>query len=267
MELSVPDGTPVEVTTTEQWLASPTALESICVCLGNGGTLLAFARERGLRYSLLLGWLKTDPDRKASYEMAVEAKNEWVVEKICEELEAMGTLDLKAAFDPETGELYKIHEMPESITKAMSAISITEQRNGVKVTFKTWDKIKALELLGRKHGMFKNIFEVRKQGLDDMLEEAGRIPVQQRYGKENGDAGKQDGGDGDTKKADGQEGPRLLLGEAETHQAGDHGGGGADQAEQDPQPPDDGDPERPGGGQASGDESPLDRGDEAGGPL
>ena len=104
----------------------------------------------------------------------VELTAEWIIRQL---MLVAGT-DLKKAFDEE-GRLLPIHEMPDDVAKTISSIEVEtdtakyknaedgEEGNisvGVTTKIKRYDKVRALELLGRHKGIFKDKLELTGKG-------------------------------------------------------------------------------------------------------
>lgn len=88
-------------------------------------------------------------------------KTDITAERVLRELGLIGFGDLKAVFD-EDGRLKPIHELPDAVSRSLGTVEV--KRETVKrnvsgeietdvteqvIKIRTWDKIRALELLGR----------------------------------------------------------------------------------------------------------------------
>lgn len=106
------------------------------------------------------------------------AKIELSAELILERLLEVATVDLADAYDSD-GKLKPLHDIPKSVRQAMSGIDVAEEFAGYgkdrqkvadvrKVKF--WDKIKALEVLGKHLKLFTDKVEHSgKVTLEDMV--------------------------------------------------------------------------------------------------
>jgi phage terminase small subunit len=91
---------------------------------------------------------------------------------VLREILALATVDLAAAYD-EKGNLLSIHEMPVAVRKAIAGVEVLEefqgrgaQREHIGSTrkVKMWDRLKALELLGRHLALFNDKLDVNLKG-------------------------------------------------------------------------------------------------------
>ena len=102
-------------------------------------------------------------------------KNGDLVQKIIDELKIIAFSDIAnhTRIDPDTGAICAkgFDEMPPGASRALQSIdenrAIKEDADGNKVTvydkvnFRMWDKLKAIDLLGKHLGMFKELAEVK----------------------------------------------------------------------------------------------------------
>src|ERR1035437_7745973 len=133
--------------------ARPEIVEEVCMSLPNGGSLISAADKLGVPYSRLAVWLNADDDRRKRVALAIEARDEWLVHRITDVIEAIGLVDVREMFE-EDGRLKPLSEIPQAITKCISGIDVleTSDRNGTVYQTKRIrmiDKMKASEMLGR----------------------------------------------------------------------------------------------------------------------
>lgn len=93
-------------------------------------------------------------------EQQVQAKAGITAEMILEELRSIACADLAEAYD-EDGRLKPIREMPLDVRKAIAAVEETDS-GGRKL--RRWDKVKALELLGKHVGAWKDRLQLEGEG-------------------------------------------------------------------------------------------------------
>lgn len=142
------------------------------------GTLHSNA-TRMLRHPIVQAVLKREVERRREL---LQAEADFVVR----ELLALASVDIAAAFDEKTGSLLPIHQIPPEVRKALAGVEVFEefagkgearQHVGNTTKVKWWDRIRALELLGKYHGLFAEkvdltvttnaatrILEARKRG-------------------------------------------------------------------------------------------------------
>lgn len=65
----------------------PDVLDSICMYVSNGGSVVQLAKTWDIPASTIFNWLRKDADRAKAYEAAKSDRNEWVVESVLNELQ------------------------------------------------------------------------------------------------------------------------------------------------------------------------------------
>jgi len=152
---------------TKRILSDPLFIEKICVHVANGGGLPKYCQDVDIRYSDALKFIDADKqNRRVPYEAALKDRNEWEIESILAELRKIASIDIREAFNSQGG-LKPIQDIPPDVARSIQSIKISEiwEMQGVgkdkeKVQIgevkevKFWDKIKSLELLGKKLAMF-----------------------------------------------------------------------------------------------------------------
>lgn len=118
-----------------------------------GGSPLDFCDARKLRYSDVITWIYADPDRTRQYQIALDARAEWLVQRVIVELQRLTLVDIREAFNPD-GSVRPIAELSPELGACISSISIGD--DGVRrIRFRSMsDKLRAIELLGKNLSMF-----------------------------------------------------------------------------------------------------------------
>lgn len=165
---------------TERWLAvsnDPQFMQSIFDHVASGGSLIALCRTLDVKYATLIHWLHRDPERDKQYNLALSARAEWAMERVLAEIQLIGTVDIRRAYD-DSGELLPINEMPDDVARALVSVDISEDEAGrTNKRIKLIDKLKALELMGKNFGMFidRHEIDLGKQTLEALV--SGSMPA------------------------------------------------------------------------------------------
>lgn len=161
-------------------LERPALIDEICFFISSGAALTAVCRAWNVRYGAIYSWIKADPERLEKFQIATSARDEWAKERVLEEVRALGLVDIRKAFNPETGALLPMHKIPDDVAAAIQAVEV-EEISGIpgftkKVRF--WNKLDALRELGTELGMFVKKVDVKgKLTLEDLV--AGSNPPKQ----------------------------------------------------------------------------------------
>jgi hypothetical protein len=137
----------------------PLFFQRICDYIAGGGTLVEFCHElheqgHDISYPATLRWIRSDVARRERYELALEDGSEWQIDRIKRELRDLAAVDLSRIFN-EDGSQKPFPEWPSDIQRAVS--SIKKGKDGTEIKFH--DKLKAIELIGRASGAFKEKVE------------------------------------------------------------------------------------------------------------
>jgi hypothetical protein len=160
----------------ERVLSRPDLLDLICGHVASGGTLIDLCRLWGARYNDVLRWIRSDPERNKIYSEAMTDRNEWVIEKILHELRKISASDLRLLFD-ENGKLRPPESWPDEVASAVMSIEVFEEYEGrgdgrtlagYTKKIKLWDKLKAVELIGKNLKLFTDKVE---HSIDKKLED------------------------------------------------------------------------------------------------
>jgi len=142
-------------------------LEEVFNHVANGGSVIDLAETWNLRYSDIVRWLYEDANRKAQYENAIQAQTEWAIQRILKEIRDIGFADIREAFDDQ-GNLKDVKDMSKVVAATIQGVDIFEEfegrgkdreRTGFTKKIKFWDKLRAIELLGKNLKMFSERVE------------------------------------------------------------------------------------------------------------
>lgn len=132
--------------------------------VANGGSLIDYCAQNRIEYNKAIMWIYDNkfPARQAAYEGSMKARSEYVVQAILGELKAIGTINMREAFNQD-GTLKTLDDMPEELTRVIASIEVHElyEYEGEEKVLKGYckkvklnDKIRALELLGKNLKLF-----------------------------------------------------------------------------------------------------------------
>ncbi|QBQ56412.1 terminase small subunit [Nitrosococcus wardiae] len=124
-----------------------------------------------------------------SKRQAAEAEADVNESQVLKELAKVGFSDIRALFDRE-GRLKPIHDLPDEIAAAVAAVEVVVMKGeqGEEPLYvykiKLWNKLDALEKLGKQLGMFKEQKDMNvKGGLTHLLEEISGSPLSTPMGR------------------------------------------------------------------------------------
>ena len=145
----------------------PTFHHTVCEHVSNGGSLTELCQTLQIRYNKIISWIYSNEARASDYEKALAARGEWFIQTVLSELRDIATADIRQAYSKD-GTLLPVDEWPPALARVVSAVETEEifdgrgdERTMIGYTkrLKMWDKLRALELLGKNMRMFKEQVE------------------------------------------------------------------------------------------------------------
>lgn len=157
----------------------PKTIDTIFAHIANGGSLIDLCSTWRVRFSDIMDWIYTDESRRKRYEDALEASKSWMISRLLQELRALSFIDVRKVFNDDHS-LKPPSEWPDDVAAAISSIEVSEEwdkdedNNRVKIgeikKLKVYDKLRAIEMLGRDLGRFVNKVEHSgKLTLEDLI--------------------------------------------------------------------------------------------------
>lgn len=152
-------------------LESPGAFTGLLEHMAHGEPELDYCKKVGVSFADMQDFIRKDKERLSLYQHATVLYEQWFVIRIMQELKLIGLMDIKEAFNP-NGTLKAIEDIPEAIRRTIGGIEIQEtfENDDSEPSGKRWtgylkkikfiDKIKSLELLGKKLNMFADKIQV-----------------------------------------------------------------------------------------------------------
>lgn len=134
-------------------------LQVLVAHVANGGTITTLCDTWEVSYSQVLSWLYSDRERERAYVRALNDRAEWAKETLLAELRDIGLVDIRKIFDAD-GHIMPIPQWPKCVAAALASFEVVDQfgddgvKTGVLKKFKFFDKLKAIELLGKNLILF-----------------------------------------------------------------------------------------------------------------
>lgn len=163
---------------TQELLARPDLMDDIVAHMANGGEMINFCKGLDVRWSDVWAWIAADPERKRRYDDSLTARQEWMIQRVLGELQAIATVDIRQAYD-EHGRLKPVAEWPSELAAAVVSVETDElfdgggkdrEHVGFTKKLRFADKLRALELLGKKLALWVERHEVSgKVTLEDLV--------------------------------------------------------------------------------------------------
>lgn len=142
------------------------AIEKVCQMIESGKQVIQVAEDMGVDYGDLWRWIEADPERHKLVSASIELSSRMSKEKIYRRLGQIAFADIRGLYK-ENGELKPVSEWPADVAACVQAIEIEEfGRDGKARRVKITDPLKAIEMLGKQLGMFKE--KVEHTASDDL---------------------------------------------------------------------------------------------------
>ena len=175
---------PEEIQRTNDKLKDPALIADVCAYVSVGNSLIDLCNIWQVTYWVVSNHLYKH--HKDEYEAALCTRGEWVDMRILDEIKSIGLVDIRKAYDDE-GNLLEAHQWPDELSRSIAAVEVHEEyQKGVFVgrtkRLKMWDKLKALELLGKNRKLFieeskgnTNVVQIFQNLTDPMISAVERI--------------------------------------------------------------------------------------------
>lgn len=154
--------TPEERERTARKLEDPALISDVVSYVSVGNSLIDLCEIWQVTYYVVSNHLYKH--HKDEYEAAIITRGEWMDSRILDEIKSIGLADIRTAYDDQ-GKLKDPKDWPAELARVVSAVETMEEYSGkgdgrqligYTKRLKLWDKLKALELLGRNRRLFKD---------------------------------------------------------------------------------------------------------------
>lgn len=153
-----------------QFFNKPHLMQVVCRHIENGGTLPELADTWGILSSDLHNWIVYDQARTRMYRKSIQLRAEWQKESLLLHIRDMAMLDLDGVYDDD-GNPRPWKDIPNRIKRCIQHVKRTETDDSTTTELKFYDKVKAIDMLGKEIGMFKNKVEVSgKLSLEELVD-------------------------------------------------------------------------------------------------
>ena len=141
--------TPAEQMRTLDKLNDASLVADVCAYVSCGNSLIDLCNIWQVTYHVVSLWLfKNHCDE---YQAALKTRGEWIDQRVLDEIKSIGLVDIRQAYGDD-GRLLDPKDWPDSLARAVAATE-SDPAGGI-TRIKMWDKLKALELLGRNRLLF-----------------------------------------------------------------------------------------------------------------
>jgi hypothetical protein len=156
----------------------PEFLEELCDLIAEGMTLYDFTLSKNIRYKQTFQWIQSDEDRQKSYETAIEARNAVMSDVVLSGVLTVAQQSAKKLYNDD-GTPVAISKMDDRTAASVSGVEVSYDMSGriASRRIKTYDKLRALEMLGRNQRMFTDKMELAGAlRLEDLVTQSMKKP-------------------------------------------------------------------------------------------
>ena len=145
------------------FLSREDAMQQICDNVASGGSVPAIAKILNVSSCNITRWIRADAERSKQYDVALRDRDEWEHEQILHQLRSIANFDIRSLFNDD-GQIRPISEWPDDASVAIGGIEVADlfegfgkdrEQVGHTKKIKLIDRLKALELSGKRMTMFK----------------------------------------------------------------------------------------------------------------
>ena len=163
----------------ERWARleqDPDLIDTICCHIASGGSLVDLAETYDIPYGWLMNWIRADKTRNERFMHSLNDRAEWAIETILRELRRLGLSDIRKLYN-EDGSLKLPKDWDAETASAVAGLEVDElfegtgrerEQVGHTKKVKMWDKVSALEKLGKNLKLFT---ERHEHTIDKKLED------------------------------------------------------------------------------------------------
>ncbi len=154
----------------ERWAAlqSEDLHSDICTHISSGGTVESLAELWDIPGGWIMEFMVDTPAKRTAFESACVARDAWISEALTRQAIALSTSDIRGILDDE-GLVRPRGEWPADLAKCIQSFDVSVDKDGNPTyRVKLYDKLKAIELAGRRVGTFQPSVDVKVSGSLDL---------------------------------------------------------------------------------------------------
>lgn len=150
--------------------ADPTAFGRFCADVSAGETPLAVCNRLGLNLYHMNMWIRKDDQRRVMLDEALVSRSEAIKWMLENQLHAIASFDVRVLFG-ENHQLLPVDQWPDEVGMAVAGVDLQDLFEMVESAsghgkdrvligylkkIKVWDKLGAIDKLGKQHGQFRD---------------------------------------------------------------------------------------------------------------
>jgi hypothetical protein len=155
----------------ERWLglrSSGDLHADICTHVASGGAIESLAELWDIPGGWVMQYMTGTDEHAKAFKLAVQARDAWLGESLTRQAVALSTSDIRGILDEQGVPLPK-SQWPPELSKAIQSFDVSIDKDGNPTyKIKLYDKLKAIELAGRRVGTFQPALDVKLSGSIDL---------------------------------------------------------------------------------------------------
>lgn len=163
------------------FLLTDNAADKLFRFIAEGGTTLEFCDFAGISYVDLMNAAAKHRELADLLNLADAAQNEWTRNRLLLELRRISIVDPRKLYDKE-GNLLPADKLDADTAKSIQSYEVNDKYNkdgeliGTQYKYRFYDKIKAIEAIGRDLGMFMHkIKHEHSMSLEDLVNQTNQL--------------------------------------------------------------------------------------------
>ncbi len=140
----------------------------VCLHVASGGTVESLAELWDIPGGWIMAFMVDTPAKRLAFESACVARDAWISEALTRQAIALSTSDVRGMLDDD-GTVRPRKEWPADLAKCIQSFDVSVDKDGnPSYRVKLYDKLKAIELAGRRVGTFQPSVDVKVSGSLDL---------------------------------------------------------------------------------------------------
>lgn len=148
--------------------SDPGLHDDVCTHVASGGAIETLAELWDIPGGWIMTYMNSTPGKREAFAAAIVSRDAWLGEALTRQAIAMSTSDIRGILCEDGIPLPK-SEWPPEVAKAIQSFDVIVDKDGNPTyRVKMYDKLRAIELAGRRVGTFQPSVDVKLSGSLDL---------------------------------------------------------------------------------------------------